>query len=238
MNVLLVDMDPQGSLSQGLLGSSIVENLAMHETVASLFAESTFFRTQEQIVRPTPMERVSLCPANQTLAAFNAPSPEDGGMFQHTIRQFLDGRTGFDVVLIDCPPNLYRCSWTAMLAADYVIVPVPPEDFGTQGLRVVHQAIDEAKRLNRDLRLLGHLVTRQDRRLVVHQMYERRLRELYGDLVLETVIPEASAFKVALACRQPVEFYAQSSTAADLTRRLSREILDLTDKEQVRRKTA
>jgi chromosome partitioning protein len=238
LSVLLVDMDPQGSLSQGLLGSSVVEDLPIHATVASLFAESSFFRSQAQIEWATPVERVSLCPANQTLAQFNTPSPENGGMFQQTIRQFLDGRVGFDIVLIDCPPNLYRCSWTALIAADYVIIPVPPEDFGTQGLRVVHQAIDEAKNLNPDLCLLGHLITRQDRRLLVHQTYERRLRELHGDSVLKTVIPEASAFKVALACRQPVEFYAWKSAAADLTRRLSREILDLTDEKQARRKTA
>ena len=147
-------------------------------------------------------------------------------MSQFAIREFVDEQCGgFDVVLIDCPPNLYRCSWTAMLAADYVVIPVPPEDFGTQGLRAVHQAIENARLLNPELRRLGHLVTRHDRRLLVHRSYEQRLRELYGEMVLETVISEASAFKVALACRKPVEFHSPRSMAADLTRQLSREIL-------------
>ena len=39
----------------------------------------------------------------------------------------------YDLVMIDCPPNLYQCSWNALLAADYVVVPVPPEDFGARG---------------------------------------------------------------------------------------------------------
>lgn len=48
--------------------------------------------------------------------------------------------------------------------------------------------MDNARQMNSDLRLLGHGVTRADRRLLVHQAYEKRLRSLYGDLVLETVI--------------------------------------------------
>ena len=80
--------------------------------------------------------------------------------------------------------------------------------------------------LNPPLRRLGHVVSRSDRRLLVHRTYESRLRALYADLVFSTVIPEASAFKVSLACRKPVECYSRTSRAAELTRQLSREILD------------
>jgi len=140
------------------------------------------------------------------------------------LQGFLDRLPGFDVVLIDCPPNLYQCSWNALVAADFVIIPVPPEDFGTQGLRPVHQAIDHARLLNPRLSLLGHLVTRSDGRLVVHQTYEQNLRRLYGPAVFQTVIPEASAFKVSLACRQPVSHYAPRSKAARVTHQLAQEI--------------
>jgi chromosome partitioning protein len=133
---------------------------------------------------------------------------------------------GYDLVLIDCPPNLYQCSWNAMVASDFVLIPVPPEDFGTQGLRVVHQAIQNAAGLNPKLALLGHIITRYDARLLVHQSYHRKLRKLYGESILETVIPEASAFKVALACRKPVSIYSSRSRAAKLTRRMGDEILE------------
>ena len=113
-----------------------------------------------------------------------------------------------------------------MIAADFVLIPVPPEDFGTQGLRAVHQAIQNARILNPGLRRLGHLITRSDRRLLVHRSYEARLRDLYSEMVMETAIPEASAFKVSLSCRKPVEFHSRKSQAAKLTRQLSREILD------------
>ena len=81
--------------------------------------------------------------------------------------------------------------------------------------------------------LLGHLVTRYDGRLLVRKTYERQLRQLYGASVLHTVIPEASAFKVSLACRQPVTCYAPRSKAALLTSQLGCEIV-----ERIRQRTS
>jgi chromosome partitioning protein len=105
-------------------------------------------------------------------------------------------------------------------------------------LRVVAEAIEAARRLNPRLQLLGHLVTRYDGRLLVHESYEQRLRKLYGESVLATVIPEASAFKVALACRMPVTHYGPKSKAARLTHALGEEILQRTAGAVARRRTA
>lgn len=228
LRVLLVDADPQGSLSQGFFGSQVVEGLQYDETLAGAFDGSFAFLTPLRAVRSTEFPHIAVVPANHLLTEFNVPHPDRLGMEQFAIAQFLETLTGFDIVLIDCPPNLYRCSWSALLASDYVVIPVPPEDFGAQGLRVVHQAIEQAQRLNPRLELLGHVVTRVDKRLVVHRTYERRLRDIYGKTVLRTVVPEASAFKVSLACRCPVGLYSPRTAAARLTWELSREIFNHT----------
>ncbi|APZ96376.1 ParA family protein [Fuerstiella marisgermanici] len=222
---LLLDVDPQGSLSQGFLGSVAVETLPADETMAALFGENRNYRSATQLIRASGFENISLVPANQHLAAFNTPYPEQLGLRQFALREFLSTATDFDVVLIDCPPNLYRCSWSALLAADEVVIPVPPEDFGTQGLVAVHQTIRWAQQLNPELRLLGHLVTRRDQRLLIHRMYEDRIRLLYPDTVLKSVLPEAAAFKVSLAGRTPVEFDQPRSVAAQMTRLLADELL-------------
>ena len=229
LQVLLIDADPQGSLSQGFFGPELVETLEVHETLAAAFDESCSFWKPSQTVRSTPWPTISVVASNQLLTDFNVPHPERLGLQQFALHEFLQALPSHDVTLIDCPPNLYGCSWSALLSADFVVIPVPPEDFGAQGLRVVHQAILNAQTLNPRLRLLGHLVTRFDRRLVVHRSYETRLREIHGPTVLTTIIPEASAFKVALACRCPVNVYGPRTTAASLTTSLAREILDRID---------
>ena len=227
--VLLVDADPQGSLSQGFFGSSVVESLTVRQTITAAFADDFDFGFAFTVIRATDFDGLHVLPANHTLAPFNVPRPETTGMHQFALQQFLAETSGFDLVLIDCPPNLYQCSWNAMLTADYVVIPVPPEDFGAQGLRMIHQGIQHAQDLNPRLELLGHLVTRFDGRLVIHRAYERKLRQIHGDAVFRTVNPEASAFKVALAHRTPVTIADPRSKAAELTRLLGREILQKMD---------
>jgi len=224
--VLLVDTDPQGSLGQAFFGSEYIETIGSMETLTCLFEDHCCAPSAALLVKPTLHKEISIVCANQTLAPHNAPSPERSGLSQFALAQLLEEQTAYDVVLIDCPPNLYLCSWNALVGAHYVVIPVPPEDFGAQGLRAVHQAIEHAGQLNPRLRLLGHLVTRFDRRLLVHRAYEAKLRDQYGPAVLETVIPEASAFKVALACRKPVAYQEPASRGAGATMDLALEILD------------
>jgi chromosome partitioning protein len=224
--VLLVDADPQGSLSQGFLGSATAENLPASATLAALFDDEYGFTDFKTLPQKTEFDRISIIPSNQHLAQHNRPVPENEGLKQFAVRELLETVTGYDFILIDCPPNLYLCSWASMVAADFVVIPVPPEDFGTQGLRTVHQAVDNVRKLNPNLRRLGHLITRYDARLLVHKSYHEKLRTLYKDTVLETVVPEASAFKVALACRKPVGFYSAKVPAAKMTDELALELID------------
>ena len=238
LSVLMVDMDPQGSLSQGFLGAETVESLDLASTVATLFDERTFFDSRDALVIPTHFDRISVCPSNHLLAPFNAREPESVGLIQFALRDFITERYESDVVIIDCPPNLYACTWSAVLAADHLLIPIPPEDFGTHGLRAVHQCVEQARRLNPSLRRLGHLVTRYDGRLLVHRMYEQKLREMYGPMVMNTIIPEASAFKVSVTRRQPVQLHDPSSKAAKLTLSLAREILERIGMDEPNRKVA
>src|SRR5262245_66302767 len=64
--VLLVDADPQGSLSQGFLGPARVEVMPMHDTLAACFAADGPPRSQSQLIQPTGFDRLDLVPANQT----------------------------------------------------------------------------------------------------------------------------------------------------------------------------
>jgi chromosome partitioning protein len=223
--LLLVDADPQGSLSQGFFGSALVEGLAARDTLAAVFEDDQFV-LGTSLLATTCFERLTVIRTNQTLARHNIPSPEQSGMKQYAVASLLAEYTEFDLVLIDCPPNLYQCSWNALLASNFVVVPVPPEDFATQGLRTIHQAVTNASALRPQLRLLGHLVTRADQRLLVHRSYEEKLRTWYRGAVLTTVVQEASAYKVSLSCRQPVSYYAPRSKAARLMEDLGTELLD------------
>jgi chromosome partitioning protein len=147
---------------------------------------------------------------------------------QAGLRDFLaEARDGYDLVLIDCPPNLHLCSWAALVAADAVIVPLQAEDYGAQGIASVQTAVAAVQaHANPALRLLGYLITMYDRRLGIHTMYEGMLRQLYGAAVFAHPFPLAKDFKEAVAARQPISHYKPKSAAAKATAAVAAELLE------------
>lgn len=127
---LLLDLDPQSSLTQGFFGPAASRALAPGQTVASLFSGDRPF--PEEVIRPTGVPGVDILPGSRHATDFNVPRPWAAAADQQAcIRDFLaeiDGR--YEVVVIDCPPNLHLCSWAALVAAGSVVVPLQPEDFG------------------------------------------------------------------------------------------------------------
>src|SRR3954454_3014878 len=187
--VLLVDNDPQSSLSQGLWGPSAARALDPAETLAAVYSGDVF---PEQVVRPSGVPGVDLVAGSRAVNDWNLPRPFEAPYeSQACIREFLAPlRAGYDFVLIDCPPNLCLCSWAALVASDALVVPLQAEDYGAQGIMDVQDSVALVTAgPNPELRLLGYLITMFNPRKTVHRMYEQRLRELYGADVFAAVIP-------------------------------------------------
>ncbi len=224
--VLLVDMDPQASLTQGLFGPQVTEGLELRETVASLFNDD-LDPDPSELIRPTAFERISIVAGSNDLDDYNLPRPQETGEIQLTLRQFLrEARSLYDIALIDCPPNLSLCSWTALLAANSVVVPVQAEDYGAQGIVYIQRAFDAAlAHHNPQLRLAGYLVTMFNKSLGIHTAYNHQLRSLYGGQVFDATIPLAKDFKEAVAARRPVGFYKPNSAAAKAVKAVADELI-------------
>lgn len=225
--VLLVDMDPQASLTQGIFGPQATEDFPAQSTVAGLFDDSVD-PDPEALIRDTPFERIRIVPGSNALDDYNVPRPQETGELQLTLKSFLkEARGTFDVALIDCPPNLSLCSWAALLAADQVVVPVQAEDYGAQGIVYIQRAFDMAlAHHNPRLRLAGYLVTMFNKSLGIHSAYDHQLRTLYGDQVFRATVPLAKDFKEAVAARQPVSNYKPRSAAAKAIKAVADELIE------------
>ena len=131
-----------------------------------------------------------------------------------------------DLILIDCPPNLYLCSWNSLIASDFVVVPFQPEDYGSQGIAAMRAAISRVRsRQNPRLRLLGYLLTMIQRRLGLHAAYERQLRQLFGPDVFETSIPRAKDYAEAVSARMPITRWKPRSVGAQAITELAAEMV-------------
>jgi chromosome partitioning protein len=225
LRCLLLDNDPQSSLSQGLFGPAEAESLESAGTIAAVYDGTA---TPEAVIRSTVVQGVDLVPGSIHTDRHNRPTPEEAPWSdQVAIRDFLaDVGASYDIALIDCPPNLHLCSWAALTASDWVLIPVQPEDYGAQGLAAVRRSVARVRSMiNPGLRLLGYLITMAQPRRAIHQLYEEQLRTDYGADVLATRIPAAADFPEAVAHRKPVTHYKPRSAASKATRALADEIL-------------
>mgnify|MGYP001055042217 FL=1 len=225
LRVLLVDMDPQASLTQGFFGPAATEAIPRENSVVALFDDACD-PDPDRLLLPTPCQGITILPGANSLDDYNLPKPTETGSLQTSLKGFLREVQGrFDAVLVDCPPNLHLCSWNALLAADFVMVPVQAEDFGAQGITYIQRAIDDAlAKYNPNLRMLGYLVTLRQR-LAIHDAYEMELRKLYGSHVFEASFGLSKDVKEAIAHRLPIHFLRPRCKAAKDVTVIAEEIL-------------
>jgi chromosome partitioning protein len=222
--ILLIDLDPQANLSEGFLGAQ-VEGLPPERTVAALYGDG-FVPDPRSLIVPTPVEGVDLLPGSEAMEDYSEPRPA-GHRSERVIREFVDEVRGdYGAVLLDCPPALALASWSAMVAADGVLVPVVPEDFGAAGIRKINRALALVRAgANPGLRLLGYLVSQCNPKLAIHAAYIDQLRAAYGDQVFATMVPIAADFKMAVTAGKPVGLLKPRSAAAKAIDALAAELL-------------
>ncbi len=224
--VLLVDNDPQASLTQGFFGPEAMRATGFGQSVAALY-DPQFSAVPEAVIRPTGVPGIDIVPGSVRLTAFNQLPPDRWADSETGMRDFLaEVKDAYDLILIDNPPNLHLCGWAALTASDGLVVPLQAEDYGAQGIVAVMEAVDAVRgRTNPGLATLGFLLTMFDKRLGIHAAYERHLREIYGAGVFTAAFPMAKDYKEAVAARQPVSLYKPRSAASKAILAVAEELL-------------
>jgi chromosome partitioning protein len=223
--ILAVDNDPQSSLTAGFLGAQPTRHLDPAGTIAAIYTGED--PLPGAVIRPTGFKGIDLLPGSRHAVGSNIPHPHKAPYAdQVLLRDFLaQVCEDYDVVLIDCPPNLHMASWAAMAASDAFVVPVQPEDFGAQGTQdVIESAAGVRAVINPHLTLAGYVVSMYQARRAVHQAYVEHLRASHGVAVFASVIPMAAEFAEAVTARKPVAFHKPKGAAAKAIRALAEEL--------------
>ncbi|GAA4693043.1 ParA family protein [Nocardioides nanhaiensis] len=218
--VLLVDFDPQGSLSVGL-------GLNPHEmdlTVYNLLMQSDV--ELHDVVVPSGVPGMDLLPSNIDLSAAEVQLVQEVAREQTLQRVLAPALGEYDVVLIDCQPSLGLLTVNALTASDGVIVPLECEYFALRGVALLKTTIDKVReRLNPKLEIDGVLGTMFDGRTLHGREVMERLVQAWGDQVFHTVIRRTVKFSDSTVAGEPITSYASDSTGADAYRQLAKEVL-------------
>jgi chromosome partitioning protein len=218
--VLLVDFDPQGSLSVGL-------GLNPHDmelTVYNLLMERDI--RIEDVVVPTGVPGMDLLPSNIDLSAAEVQLVHEVAREQTLQRVLAPAMEKYDVILIDCQPSLGLLTVNALTASDGVIVPLECEYFALRGVALLKTTIDKVReRLNPKLEIDGVLGTMYDGRTLHGREVMERLVQAWGDQVFHTVIRRTVKFSDSTVAGEPITSYASTSTGAEAYRQLAKEVL-------------
>jgi chromosome partitioning protein len=209
--VVVIDLDPQSSLSKALLGPAVVDQLRPICTVHSVLAGD---RRAVDVVTDTPIPGLRIIPGYQDLTVSADATIDLRG---------LDA----DLILIDTPPDTKNPAVRAALLASHAVVsPLIPEALAMHSVHGIQQLLMSAGLVsNPSLMFAGWLVSMRQR-IAMHDCCESTLRRLHGGTVFDTVIPSLAAFKEASAAGVPITRHAPKSTGAKVVRALWSELVD------------
>ena len=233
--VLLIDADPQGSLSISL-GIKRPDELDVSlATLMSKVIDNKPFNDDYGIIHCS--EGIDLMPCNVELSGiesylFTVMSREC------IMRSYVNQvKKNYDYILIDCTPSLGLLPINAFVAADSIIVPSQPRILSTKGLDLLLRTYSQVKRgINPDLKIDGILFTMVDARTVNDRSVIESMRETFGMKinVFDTFIPASVRVTEANMEGKSIFAYDGKCKVADAYKNLTKEVLDIAAREKAR----
>ncbi|MGH9897454.1 MAG: ParA family protein [Pyrinomonadaceae bacterium] len=226
---LAIDCDPQGNLTSSWVDADVYNLTLSHvliEPESGLAgAKSEPFPLDDAIVE-SPVEKLDIVPADIRLARFEM-QPD---YMTHRLRnQVFEHGKNYDLVFIDCPPQLGKLLTAALYSTDFVLVPCAADAMGLQGLSDLAYTIEQVrKNVNSGLEMLGAVINlyKPQRNLSAEsRMAVEAAVGLVGH-VFDTNLHDYSKVAEAPSQKLPAVLYARSHRAADQLWSLTDEVLD------------
>lgn len=225
--VLLIDLDPQGNLSEGLGIDPETLEYSVYEVLLNP-QHGIAFAT----VKTTA--GVDLIPSTLALAGAELELAGKIGREKLLAKALAAEATQpdhqpYDYILIDSPPSLGLFTLNALSAANAVIVPLQAHAYALKAMGQLEATIELVKDINPMLTIGGIVLTMLNR-TNLSQMVEAQAREGYGDLVFSTTIPLTTKLAEAPAAGENIHSYAPGTAGSTAYNELAKEIVNRYDK--------
>ncbi len=224
--VLLVDTDPQGSLTISL-GYPRPDELDV--TLSDLLNRTineAAVNAGEGILHQR--EGIDLIPADISLAGLDVSLVNTMNR-ERILKQFLEPVKGkYDYVLLDCMPSLGMLTVNALAAADAALVPVQANYLSAKGLEQLLQTINKVKRqINPKLRIEGILLTMVDGRTNYSKEISSLIRDTYGGhiKIFNAEIPRSVRAAEISAEGKSIFLHDPKGKVAEAYQELTKEVL-------------
>ena len=218
--VLLVDIDPQGNLSDAFININQVQH-----TIKDLL-EGTITDIN-QVIKREVKPNIDLLPSNNMLNGTEEKLLNK--MSRETIlKRILEPiKNNYDYVLIDCPPSLNLLVLNSLTASSEAIIPIATEYHALTGTNIILQTIQQVKTLlNSNLRLSGVFITKYDERTNNDREIKDAIQNNFKSLCYKSIIRTNVRIKDATNIHKSViDLDPTSNGALDYTE-LAKEIIN------------
>ena len=212
---LLVDLDPQCNATTGL-GRQPTDNHPLVHCAPI-----------RQGVMTTDVPRLDLLPGSRSFRDVELLTRDDPHQSARLREHLRTGFNAYDFVLIDCPPSLGPLTKTALGSSTEVFMPIQCEYFAMEGLTQMIEVIrDVMTDGTNQLQFGGIVLTMYDRELELTREVDDEVREFFGEIVFQTVIPRDVSVSEAPSHGKPVIDYMPRSRGARAYTELCMEVLE------------
>jgi len=213
--VLVVDLDPQCNATSGLG----CRPLAQHPLLGDCPIRSQ--------VQTLLSDRLNLLPGSRSFRDIDLLATSGTNQTHRLVEHLATDTAGFDYVLIDCPPSLGNLTQKALASSDEVLMPIQCEYFAMEGLTQMIEVIrDVIQQKNHKLQFGGILLTMYDSALELTREVDGEVREFFGEVVFDTVIPRDVAVAEAPSHGRAVLDHAPRSRGTRAYIELCMEVLE------------
>jgi chromosome partitioning protein len=223
--VLLIDVDPQANLTRWL---GVKERVGLHQTIAPAILDHDVGGVGDlALPSPVRVHGLDLIPSNLDIAHLE---PQLVGIIMGVtrLRNAIRKLNNYDFVLIDPPPSLGQLSALAVIAADQVVVPLPTNSKGLEGLPTVINMVKQYRQAAPNLKVAFFLLTQFDERTRHdHESLTSIRAELSALAPISSPMNSRPAvYKDAQLSGQPIPIFARGSKADEEVRTATSELLE------------
>lgn len=216
---LLIDLDPQGNTTSGLG----IDKQKIEISIIDILVNDV---SLESAVVSTSTKGLFLIPTTPHLANTEVEMAKMNKKFVR-LKQGLNQNNDYDFIIIDSPPSLSLLTVNALIAAQYVLLPVQAEFYALEGLGQLLETMKLVQKgMNPTLELLGVLVTMHDKRTTLSNQVHDEIKKYFPGKVLKTTIPRNIRLAEAPSHGVPIGEYERWSKGARAYKSVTKEILE------------
>lgn len=218
---LLVDADPQTNSTASFIDTA---DITLH--FGTLFSDPQIQTTE--IIVPSPIKNLDILPSHHDTTGLEQQS---GLQLLMELRMRLDG-LDYDFIIIDCPPSSGNITGMALIASDYLIIPVSADFYAMDGTTDMLRTYSKAQKFNPKLRVLGYLITQVDKRTNLSEYAINSIRGSFDELVFDTIIPLTVRLKEAPGHKASIFQFAPATPGAVAYENFTQEVIERVQKDK------